>query len=292
MSEIDALRELNELKAALSYEFWDNAAFASLVAVFIGVVGEFVVSFTPWLKGEVWRARVAKASTLILIAGLGGDIVTYAKNSAINGTIIGFLNKEAGIAYQKAEEAKERGDHLEAVANLQTLQIIDLQAQLATRIPKVEESVSSIQKQLEAGEQPQTFDEDDLRRAMRKLPKSLRTVTLMRLADPVAGKTADNLGMALQRLEPPFRVSMMDLAGSRFTGIIVCENGAGDLKVGKALKAAGIASAIKKSDADECKHTANAVQTDPNPSLKIFGPPPSKVGGTLIFVGHRRVPSP
>jgi hypothetical protein len=108
MSEIDALKELSELKASLSYEFWDNAAYVALVAVFIGVVGEFLVELTSWPADAVWRAKLGKASVLILIAGLGGDIVTYAKNSAINGTIIGFLHKKAGDAFLVAGEANER----------------------------------------------------------------------------------------------------------------------------------------------------------------------------------------
>ena len=72
MSEIDALRELSELKASLSYEFWDNAAYVALVAVFI-------VELAIWPRDAVRRAKLGKASALILIAGLGGDIVTYAK---------------------------------------------------------------------------------------------------------------------------------------------------------------------------------------------------------------------
>jgi len=215
-------------------------------------------------------------------------MITYAKNSAINGTIIGFLKKEAGSAYQKAEEAKERGDHLEALTDFQTLQIIDLQSQLGIRVPKVEQSVSSIQKQLQATEQPREFDHDDLQRATHGLPRSLRTVTLMRLADPVNGRSADNLATALRALKPPFTVKVIDLPYSRFDGLIVCENGTGDVKVGKALKRADIGAKTKPMSADECKQTAAV--PDPNPSLRTFGPPPSRVTGTLIFVGHRPLP--
>lgn len=293
MSDIEPLRALNELKASLSYDFWDRAAYIALFAVFLGVLGETIAELTGWIKDPISKERLAKASALILIAGLGGDIATHAKNSGNAAIVTEFLNKAANEAYRIGNEARERAAKLEALTNLQTFQIIDLQAQLATRMPKVEESVSSIQKQLEAGEKPQTFDDDDLRRAMRKVPKSLRTVTIMRLADPVAGKTADNLATALQRLKPPFKATMLDLPSSRFSGIIVCENGAGDVKVGRALEKAEIASAIKKIDADECKQTANVVQTDPNPGLKLFGsPPPTKIAGTLIFVGHRRLPPP
>ena len=90
MSEIDALRELSELKASLSYEFWDNAAYVALVAVFIGVIGEFLVELAIWPRDAVRRAKLGKASALILIAGLGGDIVTYAKKAQLTAQSLVF----------------------------------------------------------------------------------------------------------------------------------------------------------------------------------------------------------
>ena len=172
----------------------------------------------------------------MLIAGLGGEIITYAKNNAINGTIIASLNDEAGKAYKTADEAKERGDKLEALSNLQTLQIVDLETQFGIRVPKVEQSVSSLQQAVQSSEYPQPIDEGDLRRATRKLPRSLRTVTLMRLTDPVAAASADKILPPFSEFIAPFEVSIVKLAASEFRGVIVCQNGAGDVKVGEALK--------------------------------------------------------
>lgn len=283
MSEIDALRELNDLKAALSYEFWDNAALVSLAAVFIGVVGEFAVTFTPWLKGA-WKEKVAKASTLILIAGLGGDMVTYAKNSAINGTIIGLLNKEAGVAYEEGAKANERAKALEK-SNL------ELRKDLAETQKELDAAKLALQNQggrissVEQKEAPLAVDEDELRRAMRRLPRSLRTVTLMRLTDPVAGPSADHIKAALQSLKPPFKVSIVKLAASEFRGIIVCQRSADDVKVGNALKNAAIVSEIKPMTfAPECKQIQQATYEDGGRGF-LFNADP-RVDGTVIFVGH------
>ena len=98
------------------------------------------------VTNPVRRAVLGKASALILIAGLGGEIVTHAKNNAISGIIIGFLHKEAGDAYEQAgkanlaaadannaaaaanklaQEAREHAATLEALAQLQSQELVN-----------------------------------------------------------------------------------------------------------------------------------------------------------------------
>jgi hypothetical protein len=103
----------------------------------------------------------------------------------------------------------------------------------------------------------------------------------MRLADPVAGPYADNLAAALRSLQPPFSVSILNLTASEFRGVIVCENGTDDVKVGRALQQADIVSEIKKMDAAECKQVQAATVPFGSPYVRA---------GVLIFVGHRRLP--
>jgi hypothetical protein len=139
--------------------------------------------------------------------------------------------------------------------------------------------------QLQGQEHPQPIIQGDLEAATRTLPKSLRTVTLMRLTDTVAGPYADNLKKGLQNLRPPFDVHILRLLVSEFPGVIACQNGADDMKVGKALVKANIVSEIKPMDAAaECKQIRQA--TDENGNRPLIGDP--EVHGTLIFVGHRR----
>ena len=62
MSDIEPLRALNELKASLSYDFWDNAAYVALFAVFLGVLGETIVELTNLIKDPGSKERLAKGS--------------------------------------------------------------------------------------------------------------------------------------------------------------------------------------------------------------------------------------
>jgi hypothetical protein len=273
MSDIDALTALKE---SLWSNFWDNCEYIALFAVFFGVVGEFVAQFGRLPQDPVSKVKLAKASTLLLIAGLGAEMVTYAKTTGITGTIISFLNKEAADAYQRAAD--------------DDLLIVALETEVQTRLPKVEQSVTIMQTEFQSTLRPRPINQDDIEAATRTLPKELRTVTLMRVTDPVAGPYAEGLKKALQGLTRPFDVSMLKLSASEFEGVIVCQNSAGDIKVGNALENADIVTGIKPmATAPQCKPQMKQA-TDDDGDRGPFGMDPL-IHGTLIFVG-RPVPPP
>jgi hypothetical protein len=87
------MTEMDSLNAAFS--FWDKFAYVTLSAVFIGVAGEAILDFTSWVSAER-HAKVGKAAVLILIAGLGGEIIAHAKNSEYTAKITSLLNLQAG----------------------------------------------------------------------------------------------------------------------------------------------------------------------------------------------------
>jgi hypothetical protein len=92
----------------------------------------------------------------------------------------------------------------------QAQRIIDLEIEFGIRVPKVEVVVGGLQRDIKKSterEYPQEINAGVLRRTTKGLRRSLRSVTLIRLSDPIAGQYATNLGTALEKLNPPFKVS-------------------------------------------------------------------------------------
>jgi hypothetical protein len=79
MSDISALGSL--------LRFWDGVGYASTALVFIGVVGESLVELTNWMKLPERKKRIGKASALILILGLAGELISTVKISGVTGEI-------------------------------------------------------------------------------------------------------------------------------------------------------------------------------------------------------------
>jgi len=85
--------------AALSTgERW---AFASAFLVLVGVIGETVTDLFEWIKDEDVSKWVEKASALVLILGLTGDLIAIS----ITQREIAELTKEASDAKTSAENA-------------------------------------------------------------------------------------------------------------------------------------------------------------------------------------------
>ena len=283
---------------------WSEAAlllFATLIV--IGLIGEY-------RKEERWKAW-SKGFEFLVILGVAGEVIfdglifgfsgrlQVIQDAAVASAIseAGKATDRAGVAIKSAADTEKENKILDG--NIKTLEgknldqarhIIDLEIQFGIRVPKVEEQVGNLQTEIKKSvdrERPQEIDIGDLRKATRGLRRGLRHITLIRLNDPIAGQYATNLGRALRKLK--FEVSFIDLPGSRFRGVIVCENGAGDIKVGEALKRAVIVSEIKKITAEEC---AQPIPAKAPQGLFSFWVPNPKPAGTLIFVGHRRLAPP
>jgi len=274
----------------------ETALLLFAAAVAIGLIGEYLKE-----KDERWKGT-SDIFELLVIIGVVGEVLFdglifgfSGRLDAIRDVSVAQANSIASDAYKVGNQARENASGLDLEAKkqqqvilAQAQRIIDLEIQFGLRVPKVEEKVGSLQTEIKKSadrERPQGSDIGDLRRATRGLKRNLRRVTLIRLNDPIAGQYATNLGTALKKLK--FTVSFIDLPGSRFRGVIVCENGAGDVKVGEALKRAVIVSEIKRIAAEEC--TQPIPPTAPQ-GLFSFGVPNPKPAGTLIFVGHRRLP--
>ena len=191
------MTEMESLNAA--FWFWDVFSYVTLAAVFIGVAGEAVADFTSWAAER--GSTLAKASTLILIAGLGGEIIAHAKSNEYSGKITGLLNRQAGEAHERASVADERSkvlevqveklkaDNLVAAAKIidLTASQIDLTANqknqgeqvttvqtkvvtVETRVDKVENKVGTVEAKI----RPRELDFAALKKATRGLKRSLR----------------------------------------------------------------------------------------------------------------------
>jgi hypothetical protein len=242
-------------------ERWGGLADTFELMVIIGVAGELL--FDGLIFGFSGRlSRIQDAAVTVAT-----DRATDAGFDAAHATVVaGEANERAAKANERAQQSSLRVEVLRKDNDQKEQELLKLYQSLAVA---------------------QDIDEGDLNNATRKLPSDLRVVTLMRLDDPIAGPYADNLAKALKGLKPPFSVTVLKLATSAFRGVIVCQNSAADVKVGKALQDAVIVSEIKpKASAVECKQIGQA--TDEDGHRPLIGEP--SVNGTLIFVGHRRLP--
>ena len=70
--------------------------------VLIGVAGEFVAELTALIHSEKWKKRTVITSTLLVIAGIAGELFAQGKLSNLNGRLDATIEKEAGDANQRA----------------------------------------------------------------------------------------------------------------------------------------------------------------------------------------------
>lgn len=91
--------------------------YGSAFVVLVGVIGETITELTSWIKPECRRKKIAKASALVLILGLTGDLIAIHKTELETA----FLTKEAGDAKTSADGAalalKSAKGYLEAIAS-------------------------------------------------------------------------------------------------------------------------------------------------------------------------------
>lgn len=286
--------------------WWEGVSdVCGIIAGVIAVVA-ILVDVWPWIKTDRLRGGLKWSFAFVLIAAIAGQIVATRRVSAIIHEIAAYLNdkaqsakllageanKLAGAANERAEKLavevqllQGKNDQFERDNQVRQKQLDEDRARVDSSLKKNATSVQAVVSQQRA----QDIDLKELRRATSRLKRGMRSVSLIRLNDPVAGQYATNIGNALRKLKPAFTVSFIELPTSRHRGVIVCQNSKDDIKVGKALKDAGIVSSIEKISDEKC--------TQPIPQTTVpslFGPvglPNPKPTGTLIFVGHRRLPA-
>jgi rubrerythrin len=97
--------EISSLAKALSR--WELAEYICAGLVTIACAGEYVADFTNWLTDRVRerKERLAKRSTLLLIAALSLELICLVQTNALSGKLIGSLNEEAEGASVAASNA-------------------------------------------------------------------------------------------------------------------------------------------------------------------------------------------
>src|SRR5712664_1903758 len=92
---------------ATSLSRWELAEYISAGLVTIGCIGEYVAEFTDWLTSGVRerKERLAKRSTLLLIAALSLEVVCLVKTNSLSGMLIGSLSEKAEKADSSANTA-------------------------------------------------------------------------------------------------------------------------------------------------------------------------------------------
>jgi hypothetical protein len=86
-----AAEEVNALTSSLSV--WEYAAYVSILAVAIGVLGEVIHDFTGWFKTTWWKEKGDKYSAILLVVALFAELIIQAKENSISGRIIAILRK-------------------------------------------------------------------------------------------------------------------------------------------------------------------------------------------------------
>jgi hypothetical protein len=86
---------------------WEIAEYVATGLVTLACAGEYIADFTDWFtRGEKEKKeRLAKISTLILIAALAFELVCVVRTNELSGRVIGSLGDEAMAADDKARKA-------------------------------------------------------------------------------------------------------------------------------------------------------------------------------------------
>lgn len=79
-------------------EFWEYAGYAATGIVVVGVAGEAITELTRWIKSRPLKRFIERASALILLIGLAGEILTQVQANNKNSLIVGILNGQAETA--------------------------------------------------------------------------------------------------------------------------------------------------------------------------------------------------
>ncbi len=95
---------------ARSLSRWEVAEYFACALVALGCAGEYVSEFTNWLTAgdEEREKRLAKRSTLLLIASLALELVCLVRTNSLSGQLIGSLSDKASSADAKAESALDK----------------------------------------------------------------------------------------------------------------------------------------------------------------------------------------
>jgi Alanine-zipper, major outer membrane lipoprotein len=97
--------DASSLAASLSR--WEIFEYCACGLVAIACAGEYIADFTNWFTAgiEERKKRLAKVSTLLLIASLAFELVCLVETNSVSGRLIGSLSEKASAADSKSDSA-------------------------------------------------------------------------------------------------------------------------------------------------------------------------------------------
>ena len=173
---------------------WELAEYISSGLVTLACLGEFVAEFTDWFTGDVKdkKGRLAKGSTLLLIASLSFELVCLVRTNQLSGKVIGSLDEKAETASKKSELAILNGDSALTKAGtaqtevdttkseLSKAKIVAIQAQALARGARQE--ADSFEKDIKSAKEQAAGAESHLAEALQRAAEA--TAQLERLKSP------------------------------------------------------------------------------------------------------------
>lgn len=105
-------------KDALSalIDAWGNVEDIATIIVTLGVIGESVELIPRLVKRPSLRHWINLASTIVLIAGLVGELISQHMLSNFNGRLIAIIDSESAAANARASQANMRASAIEKQA--------------------------------------------------------------------------------------------------------------------------------------------------------------------------------
>jgi hypothetical protein len=139
---------------AASLERWEYVEYAACALVAIGCAGEYVAEFTNWCTSGIKESkdRLAKRSTLLLIASLALELVCLVKTSSLSGRLIGSLSDKATNANTKADSALGNSSIAESRSEATSIvasKALDKSNEAAEAAAKVKDKVEAVDKRAE-----------------------------------------------------------------------------------------------------------------------------------------------
>ncbi len=179
---------------------WEITEYISASVVLLAVMGEFTAEFTNLLKDESKRRRLAKASVLVLIAGLAVELVSLVRTSQLSNQIVAQLNQEAAQAKVEAGKAIERAGKADERASENEREAAQLRKD-AARLDTLAEQERLARVKIEGKLAPRNLSSDQQRRIADKLrvfAGQKFEIFPHRLEDKEATNFARRLGITLQ----------------------------------------------------------------------------------------------
>lgn len=277
ISEIDELRS--------SVPFWDDITAWTAFILLIGATGPIVIEFTNFIVSSLWKSRIRVLSTVLLIAGTGGQIGAQLRIAAISSRIVAVLDERAKQLEKDVEKLK--ADNL-----AQAVTIIDLTAkqnrqgdQVDTAVVAVSNAVTTASvaetkaKAADTRTRPRELDPDDvfLNVTGRKYRGS-RVVTVIRLSEPEPYQYANKLLRGLERGK--FKITVEEpRVPFPYVGTLLCE-APGASTLSRVLNKASAYNKILRHKDKEWPDVCTKRTTG------VFGESFVTRSGLVIFVGH------